>query len=197
MHGTGTTSGHGSQGSSWPHGYNAIAGGGGGGDNCGGGGGGEYGTPALTPHVFFGGAGGGSGIDACRNVRAGNGGGIVLVRANNLVRESGGMITSDGGRSYNRADGNYHNGYRVNTGFSGGGGAGGSIYITVDDTLTVNGPTVLTRANPGSGESGAVWGVQVGGNGGQGRTRIEYATKRGPGSLGDAPRPYRAGPQRR
>ena len=175
-------------------GFDAVAGGGGGGDNCGGGGGGSYGSQSMFPHLYFGGAGGGSGIDGCNSrSRAGNGGGIVFVRARNVLRQGAGLVTSDGGWPYNRNDGNYHNGWSRTNQYSNAGGAGGSIFLHVDRTLTLEGSDVLTRAGPGAGGTGSVWGQQRGGIGAVGRTRVEYRNKVGSASLGNQPRPYRAG----
>ena len=160
-------------------GMNAIAGGGGGSDNCGGGGGGTYGAPDLA-QVFFGGAGGGTGNDACpANEYGGWGGGIVMIRAGKLVAGGGHQIKSDGGgpRSESRKD---EQGTGERSGNQNGGGAGGSVYLIVDNEVVVESSGDLLTAEGGDGRG-------EGGFGGKGRIRFDHNPKKVEGSFSADP----------
>jgi gliding motility-associated-like protein len=108
--------------------------------------------------LIFGGAGGEGGSDEDGDYPGfgGNGGGIIFLVADSL--ENNGVINSNG-----QNGGNGRNSRGAGMG-SGGGGAGGSIFIS--SNISVSG---LILANGGNGGTN----FSDGGNGGQGRVRVE------------------------
>lgn len=123
-------------------------------------GGGIYGEIAMG-NVFFGSAGGSSGYGLnCPLAPGGNGGGIVYIQAGTL----GGNI---GTISANGLDGNGCPGGNYGKS-SGGGGAGGSVYIHAK-TFTHSDNFLLMVEG---GETGP--GFNDGGLGGEGRIRIDH-----------------------
>lgn len=121
--------------------------------------------------MLFGGGGGGpkthSGTSLHENVRGGNGGGAVLIFAQRIG--GSGRIDADGAQAIGYAEESDRR-----QPFSGGGGAGGGIFITADRgtledvTLSaVGGPKLVV---PGGIERDS------GGAGGDGRIRVEYCS---------------------
>ena len=157
-------------------GYSSGAGGGGGNGTAGGngnggchsGGGGSPASDEYLTQMVFGGGGGGFGNNSPDNdiyaASGGSGGGIVLVIAKGVVLN--GSISVNGGSGRGSANGGDQNTQR---GVSGG-GAGGSILIRAETaTLGNNRITAL------GGTGGYSYdGPSYGGNGGNGRIRIEY-----------------------
>jgi RHS repeat-associated protein len=129
---------------------------------CVGMGGNSLGLPNLGT-IYFGGGGGSGGAKGNDGPffggAGGNGGGMIIIYARNF--SAPGNISSDGQNGYIGAGGG--------TGSNGGGGAGGSILIVGE---TVNANAIFARrglgAKYGNGSD------QDGGNGGDGRIRIEY-----------------------
>ena len=151
--------------------YNIKAAGGGGGATSGqnsaegfGKGGSAFGGSDLSNFLFFGGAGGVGGGDWKRSgsypkefSRAGNGGGAMLIFANQLVVQ--GQLNADG------EDGYAWSQYEWSTR---GGGAGGSIYLTVSDaSIDTNFVTAAGGVSMGERDDRS-------GSGGVGRVSIAY-----------------------
>jgi hypothetical protein len=128
-----------------------------------------YGESDLTT-IFFGSGGGGvwnggtddAGEDAGPG---GNGGGVVYIGAAEVVAEGSDAITAIGGTTDHWADGSYT--------YGAGGGAGGSIYLIVE---TLEATTDSLNAIGGDGESTH---IRLGGDGGDGRVRIDFTTLNG------------------
>jgi hypothetical protein len=159
-------------------GNDVNAGGGGGGNYSAGGDGGSGWVPAGTGcspgvgglggislagqigggRVFMGGGGGGGHENDGVGTAGGNGGGVILIRANSIVVTgscAGRTISANGNSAANA----------VNDG-SGGAGGGGSIVLNVG-SYTVAGTCPLTiSANGGNGGSSVTTGAHGGGGGG-------------------------------
>lgn len=123
-------------------------------------GGAAYGSDTLLPLIGGSGGGGGVGNTAYRGSGGGGGGGAILIAASGTINVIG-SIYANGGNSGQVSGGN--------SGSSGGGGAGGAIRL-VATTITGNG--TLSAAGGNSGDN--LWQYwQRGGNGAQGRIRLE------------------------
>ncbi len=179
--GSGGTDDSNTQGEGYPgtgsHTSNANGNGGGGGHAAPGGGGG-YGTAgaasvgtggsaqggntagdAELTQLFFGGGGGGGGSNGCGGTGGGYGGGIILMYAKALTVNS--RLDSRGGQGGDACE------------RAGGGGAGGAIKLIVKDATIGTSNHVFA-----SGERGGFGSPSQnnGGQGGNGRVRIEYCT---------------------
>lgn len=119
-----------------------------------GGGGAAAGSADITTLTIGGGGGAGSDINP-----AGNGGGAIKLTAGNLTNQ--GTIVSNGVNGTDSA---------VNTRGCPGGGAGGSIFLAVNNILNNSG-SITTNAGNGGNCSGT--NSQSGGNGSVGRIRID------------------------
>ncbi|MEL6342498.1 MAG: putative metal-binding motif-containing protein [Myxococcota bacterium] len=172
-------------------------------DNCDGGAGGGYGTRGdsgtnnffsavtsggLTYGVanlsdWYLGSGGGGGSpdtesdgDNATNVTGdgGDGGGLIAIFAGDLVEVSGSVVAN----GQNGADANSGSG--VNFGELGGGGAGsgGQILMSAPE-LDFTGGTVSAQGGNGGAADGEICGFAQGGDGGNGRIRLEVDTLSG------------------
>ena len=148
------------------------SGGGGGYGSAGGNGGGngwgtgglEYGSPEL-PHIYLGSGGGagnwgtnpyGGGRSSIQgNDFSGQGSGAIYIAARNIT----GLSTIANGNVGGNSNGQFG-------GYAGGGGAGGSIKII--------GGVISLSSGQASGGAGGDGTISDGGNGGNGRIRIEY-----------------------
>ena len=135
-----------------------------GGNRPGGQGGQAYGDAQLS--VLHLGSGGGSGHPCCNadGVRAGNGGGCVVLMTDELSSE--GAISACGEDAPSTNGGQYVSG--------GGGGAGGSIWLVAGNVRSVG----AVRAAGGAGQAqvnlyGSPGIASAGGNGGAGRIRTD------------------------
>jgi len=152
----GTAGGTSSSGAGGRGGYDVTYGAGGGG-----GGGGTYGDADLT-RLMFGSAAGQAGYGYSVNgATGGHGGGIVYIAANSTTVSGTGYISSDGGNGGDSGGSNSS---------GSGGGAGGSVKL-VGDTLTLGSSRVT--ADYGLGATASAY---DGGNGGDGRIAVEYAS---------------------
>ena len=95
----------------------------------------------------------------------GDGGGIVLIGADTLITDGSEAITSYGGTTAHWAWGTWT--------YGAGGGAGGAIWLQVDDL------TLATDSIDASGGFGESSHIRVGGDGGEGRVRIDCVTCNG------------------
>ena len=123
--------------------------------------------------LYFGGGGGSAGSHSSGRYGAagGNGGGIIYIQAMSVINR--GYITANGDNGYNGVF-IYNN---FNSGAGGGGGAGGSIYLRV---LTLESSGDLIAAVKGNGGVHAVESQgKSGGNGGDGRVRVDYSIVNG------------------
>lgn len=157
--------GGGSAAQSNPRGLNDASGGGGngtaggnGGGGSGGAGGGVSGNESLTTMVFGGGSGAVGGFSEVTGNDGSNGGGIILIISKKLIVS--GLINANG-----------VNGQLTGGSYGGGagGGAGGSILVKCQ--IADFGSNILTAI----GGTGATRNSSMGGNGGAGRIRVEYA----------------------
>ena len=128
-----------------------------------------YGDADLAT-LFFGSGGGGvwnGGTDGAGENPGpgGSGGGIVIIGADTLTASAAESITSFGGTTHYWAWGTWT--------YGAGGGAGGSIWLQAE-TLTLG--TGAVDASGGFGESTH---IRVGGDGGEGRVRIDCVTCNG------------------
>lgn len=116
----------------------------------------------LTNSIFLGsgGGGGGKGKDGY-GAPGGNGGGAVIVYANELLLS--GSIRANGSNGYSDANGN---------GGGGGGGTGGSIYLHLGSAPQGTNNLSVSGGNGGNGVSHH--NGSNGGNGGSGRTGVDY-----------------------
>jgi len=123
-------------------------------------GGDNYGQADLSV-LFFGSGGGGGSSNYNMNypgTHGGNGGGIIIIYANNVIINSNGNISA--------------NGEIVGGAYSGGGGSGGSVHI-YSDTITINGAVTSEALTIPTGTN------NVGGKGSVGRIRLDYNTLSG------------------
>ncbi|MDG1480426.1 MAG: putative metal-binding motif-containing protein, partial [Myxococcota bacterium] len=128
-----------------------------------------YGESDLTT-IFFGSGGGGvwnGGTDDPGEDPGpgGDGGGIVYIGATEVIAEGSDAITAIGGTTDYWADGSWT--------YGAGGGAGGSIYLIVE---SLEATTDSLSAVGGYGESTH---TRVGGDGGEGRVRVDFTTLNG------------------
>ncbi len=128
-------------------------------------GGGTYGSARLLP-VLTGGSGGGGASGGERGLGSGGGGGggAILVSATGTVTING-EINANGGNS-----GSLIPLPSSTQGATGGGGSGGAIRIVAS---TINGSGNLTAVGGIAWSGNGAGGSQVGGNGGEGRIRLE------------------------
>ncbi len=141
------------------HGYGAI----------GGTGGITSGSTSLSPQINFGGGGGEGGQYSGETGPnyGGAGGGIIYIKANTIdTSTSGGLIRSKGD------DATAHTSNAGNGGGSGG-GAGGTVWL-IASTLTLGNDDIVATGGNGVAGDGITRGS--GGNGGEGRIRLEYKT---------------------
>ncbi|HLK28391.1 MAG TPA: T9SS type A sorting domain-containing protein [Puia sp.] len=125
-----------------------------------------YGYSVANNRIFLGGGGGSGHENNGVGLPGGNGGGIVLLSAPNIVT-SGMSILANGGRPYNAA---LTDPYQASGDGAGGGGAGGTVIIngTISGTLNIsaNGADGGNASYPfsakctgpgGGGGGGAIW----------------------------------------
>lgn len=134
----------------------------------------------LMNRLFFGGGGGAGALDTAgeRGIggAGGSGGGVVFIR--------GRVLTVDGAVDANGTDGargcgalnDYCARAATSEAGSGGGGAGGSIYLVANELSL--GPATLSAVGGLGAESAAVSG-NFGGDGGAGRIRLDFFTLNG------------------
>ncbi|MDA3839894.1 MAG: hypothetical protein PF572_02290 [Patescibacteria group bacterium] len=172
--------GHGGGGAGVASGTNAAGGGGGGyGSNGGSGsysyyssdrgiGGIPYNNAAIDDKsiAYLKGSGGGGGGSALSNSGSGaTGGGIIRISCKNFVMA--GEVDCDGNNGSNGSTTNYKTA-------GGGGGAGGTIFIVCLLGATMGANIIHARGGiGGQGYNGSNFGYYPGGNGGNGRIRIE------------------------
>jgi hypothetical protein len=135
------------------------------GSSSGGFGGAAYGTPQISGTDAGSGGGGGSGGYECGAGGGGGGGGYITIQATSITIGATGVISVNGGNGGSDGTGNCG---------GGGGGSGGSIWLAAP-SMTHNG--VLT-ATGGLGGASNVPGNPYygeGGNGADGRIRLDYA----------------------
>lgn len=128
-----------------------------------------YGDAALTG-LFLGSGGGGvwnGGTDAPGESPGpgGNGGGMLVIGARAFVALAADVVSSAGEATFNWAQGTWT--------YGAGGGAGGSVWIQADDFTA---PADAVWAGGGFGESTH---IRAGGDGGEGRVRIDCNTCNG------------------
>ena len=128
-----------------------------------------YGETDLTT-LFFGSGGGGvwnGGTDDPGEDPGpgGDGGGIIYIGTAELIADGADALTAIGGTTAHWADGSWT--------YGAGGGAGGSIFLIAD---AVEATTESFNAVGGDGESSH---DRVGGDGGEGRIRIDFAALNG------------------
>ncbi len=128
-----------------------------------------YGDATLTT-MFYGSGGGGvwnggSDTPGENPGPGGDGGGIILIGADTLSATDAESITSFGGTTIHWASGSWT--------YGAGGGAGGSIWLQVDSL------TLGTNAVDASGGFGEATHIRHGGDGGEGRVRIDCVTCNG------------------
>jgi len=129
--------------------------------------GGTYGDANLAS-VFFGSGGGGvwnGGTDAVGEDPGpgGDGGGILYIGAGLI--DADGSLSADGGDTRHWAQGTWT--------YGAAGGAGGSVYLIADEV------DLLTGAVTAAGGLGQASYTRVGGDGGDGRVRVDCATCNG------------------
>jgi len=118
------------------------------GSGCSGGGGGTYGSDQLTKLYLGSGGGASSGLG-----NGISGGGIILIKANQIDADLNGSINDSGNAS----------------GGMPGGGSGGSLYL-VNNTISA-GFNLVSAV----GGAGGIWGVgRFGGTGGNGGIRVDF-----------------------
>ncbi|MFA6142320.1 MAG: cysteine peptidase family C39 domain-containing protein [Candidatus Omnitrophota bacterium] len=123
-------------------------------------GGQSYGEPELNI-LYKGSGGGGGGDDGAGHVggSGGAGGGAIKILAKNILVNYGASVNADGANG--TCGGQYHN-------VGGGGGSGGSVWL-IGESIDIEGSVT---AKGGLGQDN-------GGNGGDGRIRIDYVNLMG------------------
>jgi hypothetical protein len=129
----------------------------------------EYGEAELE-QIFFGSGGGGvwnGGSDAVDEDPGpgGDGGGIVYIGAGSLVLDGESAITATGGTTEHWAWGTWT--------YGAGGGAGGSVYLVADE-VELAADSVDAVGGLGQGDY-----TRIGGDGGEGRVRIDCSSCNG------------------
>jgi hypothetical protein len=118
-----------------------------------------YGSADLSS-LFFGSGGGGVWYGLSSPGAGGDGGGVVYIAAFDLETQDTDAITSWGGTTTAWATGSWT--------YGAGGGAGGSIWLIADSM------TLATDSVAADGGFGQASYTRVGGDGGEGRVRVDY-----------------------
>ncbi len=151
--GGGGYGGYGQTGEAWSSGYESASGGE------------PYGDEALDAlHLGSGGGGIWNGSDGTEGP-GGDGGGIVLLAASTITVEDGATISANGGDTHAWTTGTYT--------YGAGGGSGGSLWLKAQQLELA--PSTIS-AQGGAGEDSY---DRHGGDGGEGRVRLDCATCNG------------------
>jgi|GEM_PF-947717 len=121
----------------------------------------EYGDEDLVT-LFHGSGGGGVWAGGEDQGPGGDGGGVVLLFAHTVDAQGAAAITCVGGTTYAWSQGTYT--------YGAGGGSGGSIWVIAEDLL------LATDAIDATGGFGEDTHERLGGDGGDGRVRVDFNT---------------------